>query len=111
MLQYFSKKKGPAPFDTTWAPPAMPKLVEKAKNPVGRPVITPTVITPTVITPTVITPKPTEKAKNPVGRPVITPKPTDKAINPVGRPPKLKKLGKFPEIILNRSHKFSHCVV
>ena len=74
----------------------MPKLVEKAKNPVGRPVITP---------------KPTEKEKNPVGRSVITPKPTDKAINPVGRPPKLKKLGKFPEIILNRSHKFSHCVV
>ena len=48
MLQYFSKMKGPAPFDTTWAPPAMPKLVEKAKNPAsGRPVIT------------VITPKPT----------------------------------------------------
>ena len=44
MLQYFLKKKGPAPFDTTWAPHAMPKLVEKAKNPVGRPVIT--VITP-----------------------------------------------------------------
>ena len=79
MLRYFSLKKGPAPPDTAWVPPAMPNLVEKAKNPVGRP--------------------------------VITPKATEKAKNPDGRPPKLRELGKFPEIILNRSHKFSHCVV
>lgn len=39
MIRYFGAlKKGPAPPDTAWKPPAAkPIPVEKAKNPVGRP--------------------------------------------------------------------------